>query len=64
LGLYLALSGVGRFIVGFYRPNHRIIAQFTAPQVLALTGILFGFYFIFLENQSVNSLSGITEELH
>ena len=62
LGLYLALSGVGRFIVEFYRPNPRIIAQLSAPQVLALIGILLGSYFIFRVNQSFNAFSEIPEE--
>ena len=64
LGLYLTLAGVGRFIVEFYRPNPRIIAQLSAPQIFALIGILFGFYFIFRANQSVNAFSEIPVEQH
>lgn len=62
LGLYLALAGVGRFIIEFYRTNPKIIAQFSAPQILACIGILCGAYFIFRTDRSVNAFSEIPEE--
>jgi phosphatidylglycerol:prolipoprotein diacylglycerol transferase len=64
LGLYLVLAGMGRFIIEFYRPNPKIIAHLTTPQILAFIGILLGGYFIFRVKQSVNVFSKITEEQH
>jgi phosphatidylglycerol---prolipoprotein diacylglyceryl transferase len=61
-GLYLVLVGIGRFIVEFYRTNPKIIAQFSAPQILALIGFLFGVSFIFRANQSVKEYSESKEE--
>ena len=58
-GLYLTLTGLSRFIIEYLRPNPKIVAQFSAPQILAFCGILIGLYFIFRISQSVDVFSEI-----
>lgn len=62
LGLYLVLAGTGRFFIEFIRTNSKVVAQFSAPQILAFIGILFGIYFIFRINKSFKASSEITGE--
>jgi len=42
LSLYLILAGLGRFIVEFYRINPEVLLGFTAPQILATSGLVIG----------------------
>ncbi len=42
LSLYLILAGLGRFIVEFYRINPEVFLGFTAPQILAISGLVIG----------------------
>ncbi len=64
LGLYLILAGAGRFIVEFYRVNPKIVAQFSAPQIIAFIGILFGIYFIFRTSKPVTAFYENSKEQH
>jgi phosphatidylglycerol:prolipoprotein diacylglycerol transferase len=42
VSLYLVLAGLGRFIVEFYRLNPKILFWLTAPQMIAIIGIMLG----------------------
>jgi phosphatidylglycerol:prolipoprotein diacylglycerol transferase len=44
--LYFILAGLGRFIVEFYRINPQTLFRLTAPQIIALLGIMLGTFII------------------
>jgi phosphatidylglycerol---prolipoprotein diacylglyceryl transferase len=64
MGLYLLLAGVGRFAVEFYRMNPRVVAQLTAPQVVALVGVIVGGVLIIRAYRSMNALSDLAGGEH
>lgn len=51
ISLYLILSGLGRFIVEFYRINPKILVGLTAPQLLSVLSILLGVFLVLKVNR-------------
>jgi len=45
-GLYLVLAGLGRFVVEFYRINPDVYLEFSAQQIIAISGVMAGLFII------------------
>lgn len=58
--LYLILSGLGRFMVEFYRLNPKTPLGLTVPQIIAIIGIMLGVYIIVRKTKIINEMKHMT----